>query len=76
MEVKFLAHYAVLGVRTPYFDKAKEHGFKEGETNEYRFPDHSAHALWRVLQYFYTGDYSDEPGQMDDDVGGGNYIPS
>lgn len=72
-EVKFKAHYAVLGVRTTYFDKAKEHGFREGETNEYRFPDYSAHALWRVLQYFYTGDYSAEPNQMDD--GGGNYIP-
>lgn len=73
-EVKFKAHYAVLGVRTTYFDKAKEHGFKEGETNEYRFPDYSAHALWRVLQYFYTGDYSVEPNQIED--GGGKYIPS
>jgi hypothetical protein len=34
---------------------------KEGITHEFRFEENSPHALWRVLQYMYTGDYADEP---------------
>lgn len=71
--IKFKAHCVVLGVRTSHFDKAKYHGFKEGGTNEYRFPEYSAHALWRALQYFYAGDYSAEPNQIDNSSS--NYIP-
>jgi hypothetical protein len=29
----------------------------------------SPHALWRTLQYMYTGDYSDEPSETLDSEG-------
>lgn len=58
--VPFLAHRLVLGLRSPYFDALLQSEFKEGITNEITFERDSPHALWRVLQYIYTGDYSDE----------------
>jgi hypothetical protein len=32
----------------------------EGKTREFTYAEDSPHALWRVFQYIYTGDYSDE----------------
>jgi len=60
-KVPFPAHRAILGIRSPYFDDAFQSQFKEGITQEFRFEEDSPHALWRVLQYIYTGDYNDEP---------------
>jgi hypothetical protein len=59
----FLAHQVVLGIRSPYFDDALQSKFKEGVTHEFIFENDSPHALWRVLQYMYTGNYSDEPSE-------------
>jgi hypothetical protein len=56
----FPAHRLVLGMRSPYFDDALQSKFKEGVTHEFRFEQDSPHALWRVLQFMYTGDYADE----------------
>ena len=57
----FPAHRLILGMRSPYFDDALQSKIKEGITHEFRFEENSPHALWRVLQYMYTGDYADEP---------------
>ncbi|RDL36266.1 uncharacterized protein BP5553_06878 [Venustampulla echinocandica] len=56
----FPAHQMVLGMCSPYFDDALQSKFKEGITKEFYFKKDSPHALWRVLQYMYTGDYADE----------------
>ena len=58
--ISFPAHRLVLGTRSPYFEDALQSGFKEGITHEFSFENDSPHALWRVLHYIYTGDYSDE----------------
>lgn len=55
----FPAHQMVLGTCSPFFDHALQSEFKEGVTKQFYFED-SPHALWRVLQYMYTGDYADE----------------
>lgn len=68
-QVKLPAHYAILSIRTNYFDTAKEGGWQEASTNEFRFTGHSTYALYRMLQYVYTGDYSLEVGQLGDCVG-------
>ncbi|KFY03482.1 hypothetical protein V490_00177 [Pseudogymnoascus sp. VKM F-3557] len=59
----FLAHRLVLGIRSLYFDDALQSKFKEAVTNEFIFDKDSPHALWRVLQYIYTGDYADDSSQ-------------
>ncbi|KFY03940.1 hypothetical protein V490_00042 [Pseudogymnoascus sp. VKM F-3557] len=59
----FPAHRLVLGIRSPYFDDALQSKFKEAVTNEFIFDKDSPHALWRVLQYIYTGDYADDSSQ-------------
>jgi len=59
----------VLGIRSPYFDDALQSKFKEGITHEFSFERDSPHALWRVLQYMYTGEYSDEPFESLDSKG-------
>jgi hypothetical protein len=58
--VPFPAHRLVLGIRSPYFNTLLQSEFQEGITNEIHFEKDSPHALWRVLQYIYTGGYSDE----------------
>jgi hypothetical protein len=65
----FPAHRLVLGIRSPYFDDALQSTFEESITHEFRFEKDSPHALWRVLQFIYTGDYTDESSQSLDDEG-------
>ncbi|TGO45842.1 hypothetical protein BCON_0361g00020 [Botryotinia convoluta] len=43
--------------------------FKEAVTNEISFERDSPHALWRVLRYIYTGDYSEESSRALDTQG-------
>jgi len=59
-KISFLAHRVVLGICSPYFDDALTGGFKESEIHEFNVEKESPYALWRVLQFIYTGDYSDE----------------
>ncbi|PGH34508.1 hypothetical protein GX50_02691 [[Emmonsia] crescens] len=56
-KVKFHGHYVIFSARTSYFDKAKTGGFEEGQTNEFHLAKHKPNALYRMLQYIYTGDY-------------------
>jgi hypothetical protein len=62
----FPAHRTVLGICSPYFDDALNSEFKEGEIHEFSYEEDSPHALWRTLQYMYTGYYSDEPSETFD----------
>ncbi len=62
-KVTFAVHRVVLGTRCLYFDNMFQSGFKEDITNEISFEKDSPHAIWRVLRYLYTGDYSDEPSE-------------
>ncbi|PMD41730.1 POZ domain-containing protein [Hyaloscypha variabilis F] len=62
-KIPFAAHRVVLGTRCPYFDDIFQSGFKEGIINEISFEKDSPHALWRVLCYIYTGNYSDGPSE-------------
>ena len=68
-KIPFASHRAILGMRCPYFDDVLHSGFKESITNEISFEKDSPHALWRVLHYIYTGDYSDEPSEILDSEG-------
>ncbi|OXV09093.1 hypothetical protein Egran_03144 [Elaphomyces granulatus] len=71
-KIPFPAHRLVLGTRCPYLDDILQSGLKEDITTEISFTKDNSHALWRVLQYIYTGDYSDEPSETldseDDDL--------
>ncbi|KAI9733082.1 MAG: hypothetical protein M1834_003628 [Cirrosporium novae-zelandiae] len=65
------AHALILAAQSEFFEKALKPGFKEEETKVFRFETGSEHAYWRVFNYLYTGDYSDEPCQdleVDDDI--------
>jgi hypothetical protein len=58
--VKLYAHRFVICVQSRYFAKAfQDKKFIEGDTGEIKFDDGSAVAHWRVFEYLYTGDYSD-----------------
>ena len=54
------AHRVTLGTQSPYFEAALTKDFKEASTREFRFPDHSIHALWRAFEYMYCGHYSED----------------
>ena len=47
-------------MQSAYFEKAFQESFAEGSSGELRFNDGSGAAHWRVLEYLYTGDYSDD----------------
>ncbi|KAK2769932.1 hypothetical protein FQN53_005816 [Emmonsiellopsis sp. PD_33] len=61
---KFHAHYAILSARTCYFDKTKAQ-WKEGKTNEFHLTDECPHALYRMLEYIYKGDYATDTRSLD-----------
>ena len=58
---RFNAHQTILTLRTSFFETAtkEENGFSESKDKVVTIRDHSSHAVWRVLKYCYTGDYSD-----------------
>ena len=58
---RFNVHQAILTLCTSFFENAtkEENGFSESKDKVVTIRDHSAHAIWRVLKYCYTGDYSD-----------------
>ncbi|KAF2187414.1 hypothetical protein K469DRAFT_489988, partial [Zopfia rhizophila CBS 207.26] len=45
---------------TAYFEKAFQEAFVEGSLGMLTFNDGSGAAHWRVLEYLYNGDYSDD----------------
>lgn len=71
-ELKLPAHRLILGLRSPYFRDALSGDMKEAATGEFRFPDDSEPALWRVFQFMYSGDYDSDSGGL---VATGGKIP-
>ncbi|PGH10602.1 hypothetical protein AJ80_07453 [Polytolypa hystricis UAMH7299] len=65
----FHAHYAILGVRTKFFDIAKERGFEESKQDEFHLTEHPTHALYRMLEYIYTSDYCADTANLGDSSG-------
>jgi hypothetical protein len=63
---KFHAHQNILKLRTSFFEKATDEatGFAESKDNTVTIEDHSTHAVWRILKYCYTGNYSDESNNL------------
>lgn len=58
---KLYAHRFVICVQSRYFAKAfQDKTFAEGCEGEIRFDEGSAMAHWRVFEYLYTGDYTDD----------------
>ncbi|KAM3526962.1 hypothetical protein MY4038_006578 [Beauveria bassiana] len=62
---KLSAHSFVLAAISPYFRRALEGQYAESESKEFTFDQDSPHAYWRVFEYMYTGDYSDDPAKME-----------
>ncbi|KAI0997377.1 hypothetical protein K3495_g10809 [Podosphaera aphanis] len=61
-DVVFHAHQNVICTQSQYFEKAFQSGsqsFSEADTKKIEFKEGSGAAYWRVLEYLYTGDYSD-----------------
>ncbi|PGH16007.1 hypothetical protein AJ79_01987 [Helicocarpus griseus UAMH5409] len=73
-KIQFHAHYVILSARTAYFDKAKKGGFEESKNNEFLLVEHNSHALYRMLQYIYTGDYSSEKYNLDQNSDDGCFL--
>ncbi|KAI1003694.1 hypothetical protein K3495_g4517 [Podosphaera aphanis] len=58
----FFGHRNVICTQSKYFETALQEGsqqFREGGTRSIVFKEGSGAAYWRVLEYLYTGDYSD-----------------
>ncbi|KAI0995926.1 hypothetical protein K3495_g12255 [Podosphaera aphanis] len=61
-DVIFFAHRNVICSQSKYFEAALQEGsqqFLEAGTRSIVFKEGSGAAYWRVLEYLYTGDYSD-----------------
>lgn len=65
-ELKLPAHSLVLVTQSEYFRAALSGNFLEGKTKELRFEEGSVHAHWRVFEYVYTGNYSEDSHQAFD----------
>ncbi|UQC77421.1 uncharacterized protein CLUP02_02889 [Colletotrichum lupini] len=59
-EFELPAHGLVLAAHSPYFKKALKGNFQESESKTFRFREGSAHAYWRVFEFMYTNNYSEE----------------
>jgi hypothetical protein len=53
-------HKSVICTQSEYFEKAFLDGFIEGSSGVLKFDNDSGAAHWRVFEYLYTGDYSDD----------------
>jgi hypothetical protein len=53
-------HKSVICLQSAYFEKAFQETFDEGISGVLTFNNGSGAAHWRVFEYLYTGDYSDE----------------
>jgi hypothetical protein len=53
-------HKSVICTQSAYFEKAFQNAFVEGSAGVLTFDNDSGAAHWRVFEYLYTGDYSDD----------------
>ncbi|KAH7119540.1 hypothetical protein B0J11DRAFT_582072 [Dendryphion nanum] len=59
-DVKLPVHKSIICIQSEYFEKAFQETFVEGASGLLTFNDGSGAAYWRVFEYLYTGDYSDD----------------
>lgn len=59
--IELPAHSFVLAACSVYFQKVLAADFAESKSREFTFDDENPHTYWRVFEFMYTGDYSDEP---------------
>lgn len=57
---KLPVHKSVICTQSEYFEKAFQDAFVEGSSGVLTFDNGSGAAHWRVFEYLYTGDYSDD----------------
>jgi hypothetical protein len=57
--IKLPVHKSVICTQCEYFEKAFQETFAEGSSGVLTFNNESGAAHWRVFEYLYTGDYSD-----------------
>ena len=77
--VELPAHSIILAHQSAYFARALKGGlgaaegreltFKEANSKEFTFEEGSMQAYWRLFEYMYTGEYSDEPSTKLDVLG-------
>ena len=60
---KLPVHKSVICTQSEYFEMAFQEAFIEGSSGVLTFDKGSGAAHWRVLEYLYTGDYSDDLSQ-------------
>jgi hypothetical protein len=53
-------HKLVICPQSKYFDKAFQDAFVEGSSGVLTFDNGNGAGHWRVFEYLYTGDYSDD----------------
>jgi hypothetical protein len=53
-------HKCVVCIQSAYFEKAFQKEFIEGSSGLLEFQEGSGAAHWKVFEYLYTGNYSDE----------------
>jgi len=53
-------HRLIICPQSKYFENAFQEGFAEGSSRVLKYEDGSGAAYWRVFEYLYTGDYSDD----------------
>lgn len=53
-------HKSVICTQSAYFENAFKEKFAEGSSGMLDFNEGSGAAHWRVFQFLYTGDYSDD----------------
>lgn len=65
-EAKLLsAHSFVLSASSSYFHRALRGELAESKSRKFTFDKENPHTYWRVFEYMYTGDYSDEPAKVE-----------
>ncbi|KAI1312950.1 BTB/POZ domain-containing protein [Xylaria venustula] len=63
-DLELPAHSVVLVTQSAFFQKALSENFREGKDKQFQFKEGSLHAHWRVFEYLYTGNYTEEPSQV------------
>ena len=61
--VELPAHAIVLSAQSDYFKAALRSPMKEATERKFEYSEGSMHAHWRVFEYMYRGEYSEDPAQ-------------
>ena len=59
-DITLPVHKSVICIQSQYFEKAFQKGLAEGISGVIQFTDGSGAAHWRVFEYLYTGNYSED----------------